>query len=51
LSALPSIGEGATEYITWLEFSAPMPWLGGAESDQGIEIFGRSEGVHSEAGC
>jgi HTH-like domain len=25
----------------WLEFSAPIPWLGGAESDEGIEIFGR----------
>jgi hypothetical protein len=35
----------------WLELSAPIPWLGGAESDEGIEIFGRSEGAHSEAGC
>ena len=34
----------------WLEFSAVIPWLGGAESDEGIEIFGRPEGVHSEAG-
>ena len=35
----------------WLEFSAVIPRLGGAESDEGIEIFGRPEGVHSEAGC
>ena len=34
----------------WLEFSALIPWLGGAESDEGIEVFGRPEGVHSEAG-
>src|SRR3954453_10356504 len=25
----------------WLEFSAPIPWLGGAESDEGLEVFGR----------
>ncbi len=35
----------------WLEFSAVIPWLGGAESDESIEIFGCPEGVHSEAGC
>ena len=35
----------------WLEFSAVIPRLGGAESDEGIEIFGRPEGVHSQAGC
>ena len=28
----------------WLEFSAVIPWLGGAESDEGLEIFGRPEG-------
>ena len=33
----------------WLEFSAPIPWLGGAESDEGLEVFGRPEGVYSEA--
>jgi len=33
-----------------LEFSAVIPWLGGAESDEGIEIFGGAEGVHSQAG-
>jgi hypothetical protein len=31
----------------WLEFSAVIPRLGGAESNEGIEIFGRPEGVHS----
>ena len=31
----------------WLEFSAIIPWLGGAENDEGLEIFGRPEGVHS----
>jgi hypothetical protein len=34
----------------WLEFSALIPWLGGAESDEGIEVFGRAEGVHTQAG-
>ena len=29
----------------WLESSAPIPWLGGAESNEGLEVFGRSEGV------
>ena len=33
----------------WLEFSAPIPWLGGAESDEGLEVFGRPEGVYFEA--
>jgi hypothetical protein len=33
----------------WLEFSAVIPWLGGAESDEGLEVFGRAEGVYSEA--
>ena len=27
----------------WLEFSAVIPWLGGAESDEGIEVFGRAQ--------
>jgi putative transposase len=35
----------------WLEFSALIPWLGGAESDEGLEVFGRPEGVYSEAEC
>jgi hypothetical protein len=35
----------------WLEFSAVIPWLGGAESYEGIEVFGRPEGVHSQTGC
>jgi hypothetical protein len=34
----------------WLEFSAVISWLGGAESDEGLEVFGRPEGVHFEAG-
>ena len=25
-------------------------WLEGAESDEGIEIFGRAEGVHAQVG-
>jgi hypothetical protein len=33
----------------WLEFSAVIPWLGGAESNEGIEVFGGAEGVHSQA--
>ena len=33
----------------WLEFSAVIPWLGGADNDEGIEVFGRPEGVHSQA--
>jgi hypothetical protein len=35
----------------WVEFSVVIPRLGGAESDEGLEIFGRAEGVHSQAGC
>ncbi len=31
----------------WLEFSAAIPRLGGAESDEGIEVFGRPE----DPGC
>ncbi len=27
-----------------------IPRLGGAESDEGLEIFGRPEGVYSQAG-
>ena len=35
-----------------MEFSGDnIPWLGGAEDDEGIEVFGRAEGVHSEAGA
>ena len=34
----------------WLEFSAVIPRLGGAEIDEGFEVFGRPEGVHSQAG-
>jgi hypothetical protein len=30
----------------WLEFSAADSRLGGAESDEGIEVFGRPEGVY-----
>ena len=33
--------------VFWLESSALIPWLGGAESDEGLEVFGRPEGVHS----
>jgi hypothetical protein len=33
----------------WLEFSAVILWLGGAESNEGIEVFGGAEGVHSQA--
>jgi hypothetical protein len=31
-------------------FRAILSWLGGAENDEGIEVFGRAEGVHPEAG-
>jgi hypothetical protein len=34
----------------WVEFSAVIPRLGGAESDEGLEVFGRPEGVHIKAG-
>jgi len=34
----------------WLEFSAVIPWLGAAENDEGLEVFGRPEGVYSQAG-
>src|SRR5262245_61244032 len=33
----------------WLESSALIPWLGGAQRDEGIEVFGRPEGIHSQA--
>ena len=33
----------------WLEFSAVIPWLGGAVSDEGFAVFGRPEGVYLEA--
>ena len=35
----------------WLEFSAVSPRLGGAESDEGFEVFGCPEGIHTQAGC
>jgi hypothetical protein len=35
----------------WLEFSVVIPRLGGAESDEGLKIFGRPEGVYFKAGC
>jgi hypothetical protein len=31
-------------------FPRLIPWLGGAEDDEGIEVFGSAEGIHSEAG-
>lgn len=31
-------------------FRDNVPWLGGAEDDEGIEVFGRAEGVYPEAG-
>jgi putative transposase len=34
----------------WLEFSAVIPWLGGAESDEGIEVFRSAKSVHSQTG-
>lgn len=33
----------------WLEFSAVIPWLGGGDGDEILEVFGRPEGVHSQA--
>jgi hypothetical protein len=30
--------------------SAPIPRLGGAESDEGLAVFGRPEGVHLQQG-
>ena len=52
-AARPTPGHNCSEPTKldrfWLEFSAPIPWLGGAESDEGLEIFGRPEGVYSQA--
>jgi putative transposase len=31
-------------------FRGIFPWLGGAEDDEGLEVLGRAESVHSEAG-
>jgi hypothetical protein len=31
-------------------FRVIFPWLGGAEDDEGLEVFGRAKGVHSPAG-
>ena len=34
-----------------LEFSATIPWLGEERNcNEGIEVFGRAEGVHHQAG-
>ena len=35
--------------LFWLEFSAMIPRPGGAESNEGLEVFGRPEGVYSQA--
>jgi len=34
----------------WVEFSAWISRLGGAEDDEAVTVFGRPESVHSEAG-
>jgi hypothetical protein len=31
-------------------FRVIFPWLGGAEDDESLEVFGRAKGVHSLAG-
>jgi hypothetical protein len=31
-------------------FRGIFPWLGGAEDDEGLEVLGRAESVHFEAG-
>jgi hypothetical protein len=31
-------------------FRVIFPWLGGAEDDESLEVFGRAKGVHSPAG-
>jgi hypothetical protein len=49
-SAEPPCSETAKLDRFWLEFSVMIPRLGGAESDEGIEVFGRAEGVHTQAG-
>src|SRR3984885_3440762 len=30
-------------------FRGNFPWLGGAEDDESLEVFGRAKGVHSPA--
>jgi hypothetical protein len=35
----------------WLEYSAPIPRLGGAQNDEDFEVLGCPEGIHSEARC
>jgi DNA modification methylase len=35
----------------WVEFSAVIPRLGGADIDEGFAVFGRPEGVYSQARC
>ena len=42
-----SCSEAAKLDRFWVEFSAAIPRLGGAESDEGFAVFGRPEGVHS----
>jgi putative transposase len=42
--------ETGMSYRFWLEFSAMIPRLRGAKSDEGIEVFGGADGVHSQAG-
>ena len=32
-------------------FRVIIPWLGGAEDDEGEQVFGSTEGIHPEAGC
>src|SRR5579863_8421859 len=34
----------------WLEFSAVIPLAGRSGDDEGIEVFGGAEGIHSQAG-
>jgi hypothetical protein len=46
----PNISEAGKLDHFWLEFcAAESPRLGGAEDDEGLEVFGRPEGVHFEA--
>jgi hypothetical protein len=49
LTFVPLCSEAAKLDRFWLESSALIPWLGGAQRDEGIEVFGRPEGVYSQA--
>jgi len=49
-SALLECSETAKLDRFWLEFSAVILSAGGAENDESLEVFGRPEGVHSQAG-